>query len=99
VRSPKCCICLAHTSHFRAGISPGGTAICFGISHRRNHGFALFASRAIISAQIKTNLVGFDAGQYQRSAAPGTRRAEVVDEFEIQGIDHGAEQPALLGAE
>jgi hypothetical protein len=81
------------------GISAGGTAICFGISDRRNHGFGLFAGRAIISAQIKTNLVGFDSGQYQRSAAPRTRRAKAIDEFEIERIDHGAEQPALLAAE
>jgi hypothetical protein len=81
------------------GIPAGGTAICFGISNRRNHGFGLFASRAIICAQIKTNLVGFYPGQYQRSAAPRTGRPEVIDEFEIERIDHGAEQPALLAAE
>jgi hypothetical protein len=77
------------------GIPAGGTAICFGISDRRNHGLGLFTGRAIISAQIKTNFVGFDSGQYQRPAAPGTRRAEVVDEFEIQGIYHGATASAL----
>jgi len=68
----------------------------FGISDRRNHGFGCFAGRAIISAQIKTNLVRFDSGQYQGAAAPRTRRAEVIDEFEIERIDHGAEQ-RLLG--
>lgn len=68
-------------------------------SDRRNDGFGLFASRAIISAQIKTNLIGFDAGQYQRSAAPRTGRPEVIDESEIERIDHGAEHPALLWTE
>jgi hypothetical protein len=80
----------------RWGSSAGGTAICFGNSDPRDHGFDLLASSARISAQIKTNLVVFDPGQYQWSAAPGTRRPKVVDEFEVERIDHDAEQPALL---
>jgi hypothetical protein len=60
VRSPKCSICFAQTSQLRWGGPAGGTAICFSISDRRNHGFGRFASRAIVSVQIKTNLVGFE---------------------------------------
>jgi hypothetical protein len=78
---------------------PAARRFASAFSDRRNHDFGLFAGRAKISAQIKTNLVGFDSGQYQRSATPGTSRAEVIDEFEIERIDHGAEQPALLAAE
>ena len=85
--------------HLRLGIPAGDTAVCVDISHRLNHGFGLFASSAIISAQIKTNLIGFDSGQYQRSAAPRTGRPEVVAESEIERIAHGAEQPALLWTE
>jgi hypothetical protein len=81
------------------GIAAGGKAICFGISDRRNHSFGLFASSAIVGAQIKTDLVGFDPCQYQRSAAPRTRRPKIIDESKIERIDHGAEQPAPLGTE
>jgi hypothetical protein len=70
VRSPKCCICFAQTLHLRLGISAGGTATCFGISDRRNHGFSRFARGAIVGAQIKSNLVRFDPRQNQWPAAP-----------------------------
>jgi hypothetical protein len=53
-----------------------------GNADRRNHSFA-FAGRAIIGAQIKTNRrVRFEAISV---AAPGTRRPDVVDEFELGG--------------
>ena len=51
-------------------LSADGTA-SLGISDRRNHDFGLFAGHAIISQQIKTNLVWFDSSQYQRSASDG----------------------------
>jgi hypothetical protein len=88
VRSPKCRIWFAQTSHLRVGISEGCAAICFGISDRRNHGFGCFAGSAIIGAEIKTDLVRFDPGQYQRSAAPRTRRAEVINESKIERVRH-----------
>ena len=92
VRSPKCCIWFAQTSHLRLGISGGA----IGISDRRSHGFGGLAGSAIISAQIKTNHVGFDAGQKQRSAAPRTGRPEVVDESEIERIGQGADSQRFL---
>jgi hypothetical protein len=75
------------------GVS-GDTAICFGISNRRDHGFGCFASCAIIGAQIKPDLVRFDPRQYQWSAAPGTGWPEVIDESEVERIDHDAAQGA-----
>ena len=72
------------------GASAGDTA-SFGISDWRDHGFGVFASRAIIGAQIKLNLVGFDPRQNQWPAAPRTRWLAFIDESEIERIDHDAE--------
>ena len=59
-------------------------------------GFVGLAMSAIIDAQIKTGVLRFDTGQYQRPAATGAGRSKVVDKRKIKRVYHGTDQPAPL---
>jgi hypothetical protein len=58
--------------------------------------FVGLAMSAIIDAQIKTGVLRFDTGQYQRPAAFGAGRPKVVDKLKIKRVYHGTDQPAPL---
>jgi hypothetical protein len=59
-------------------------------SNRRYDRFVELAVRAIIRAQIKTSFFRFDASKYQRPAAFGAGRPEIVDELKIKRVYHNA---------
>jgi hypothetical protein len=59
-----------------------------GVSDGTYDGFVGPALSAIIDAQIKTGVLRFDAGQYQRPAAFGAGRPKVVDKLKIKRVYH-----------
>jgi len=59
-------------------------------------GFVGRAVSAIIDAQIKTGVLRFDTGQYQRPATFGAGRPKGVDKLKIQRVYHGTDQSAPL---
>ena len=66
------------------------------VSDRGYDGFVDPALSAIIDAQIKTGVLRFDTGQYQRPAAFGAGGPKVVDKLKIKRVYHGTDQPAPL---
>ena len=50
---------------------------------------------AIIDAQIKTGILRFDTGQYQRPAAFGAGGPKVVDKLKIKRVYHGTDASAF----
>ena len=58
--------------------------------------FAGRAVGAIVDAQIKTGVLRFNTGQYQRPATFGAGRPKVVDKLKIKRVYHGTDQSAPL---
>jgi hypothetical protein len=64
-------------------------------SNCRYDGFVGLAVRAIIGAQIRARFLRFDASKYQRPAAAGTGRPEIVDELKVKRVYHDTDSQRL----
>ena len=63
----------------------------------RNDGFVRPAGRTIVYAQIKPGFLRFNSRQYQRPAACGARRSEIIDKLTFGRLYHRSyPAPSLL---